>query len=129
MTGPRMKNRKHWVRRSLSAIGALALLMPRTSLDARQAPATPKEFVRLLPRETIQGKVSAKTDSSLTVDGKVIATTAATAFTKEGKPITLSDVQVGDKVKVTASKEGDGTWRAIAVEILGTQQKSEISNR
>ncbi len=119
-----MRNWKNWIRPGLLVMSALALLRPQTILQAHQTPPPPEKPAHLAPRESIQGKVSAKTGSSLTVDGKVITTTAGTAFTKNGKPITLLDVQVGDKVKVTAAKEADGTWQAIAVEVLETPPKA-----
>ena len=95
----------------------LAWIVPRT-IPADQALAPQRDSIRGLARETVQGKVSAKTDSSLTVDGKVIGTTVATAFVKDGKPITISEVQLGAKVKVVASKESDGSLQAITVEVL-----------
>src|SRR2546427_12393200 len=91
----------------LCVICALAFSVART-VPAKQTAAPRKESARVADRESVQGKVSAKTEASLTVDGKVITTTAATAFMKDGKPMTMSDVRVGDKVKVAASKATDG---------------------
>src|ERR1043166_5770264 len=103
----------------LASVGALSLGADQTRSGQGGSASDLKPFTRVSDREFVQGKVSAKTDSTLTVDGKVIATTAATAVMKDGKPITTTDVHVGDKVKVAASKTADGSLQAVTVEVLG----------
>jgi len=62
--------------------------------------------------------VSAKSDTTLTVNGKVIAVTATTSFRKGDKSILFTEVQNGDSVKVTASRGTDGPLLAESVEVL-----------
>jgi len=69
-------------------------------------------------RQSIEGRVSAKTDTTLIVNGKVIAIAATTSFMKDGKSIFSMDVQNGDYVKVLASRGTDGPLVAESVEVL-----------
>ncbi len=112
-----MSSMNQLLKLGLCVICALTFSVART-VQGKQA-ATPPSG-RAADRESVQGKVSAKTEASLTVDGKVITTTGATAFMKDGKPITISDVQVGDKVKVGATKVTDGSLQAVMVEVLNS---------
>jgi ribosomal protein S1 len=68
-------------------------------------------------QDSIQGKVTAKTDSTVTVDAKMVATSPTTAVSKNGKAATLADVNIGDKVKVTAKKSEDGGLQAVMIEV------------
>jgi hypothetical protein len=90
------------------------------TLNADSLASSPRETAlhRVAGRESILGSVSAKTGSSLTVSGKTIATTVGSAFIRDGRAVELSDIQVGDKVKVVASKGPDDTWRADSVEVV-----------
>lgn len=96
------------------ALAPVALL----TLQANPAARPQSESARAYDQETIQGKVSAKSDISLTVDGKTIAVSVGTSFTKNGKAVTIGDVQKGDRVKVKASKGTDGSLQAVSVEVL-----------
>src|SRR2546422_879676 len=111
-----MKKNNQLFKLSLCVVCLLASTALLT-INAVQATPLQNESTRVRDREAIQGKVSAKSAESLTVDGKVISTTPTTAFMKDGKPITLSDVQVGDKVKVAAAKGTDGSLQAVLVEV------------
>jgi hypothetical protein len=73
--------------------------------------------------DMVRGPVVAKTDTSLTVGEKVIATTLATTFMKEGKAITLKDIQVGEVVKVVVSKSADDKLQAVSVEVIPRENK------
>jgi uncharacterized protein DUF5666 len=112
-----MKTSNQLIELSLCVICALAPTALLT-VDARQAPSVEQENTRFLDRESVSGKVSAKTEASLTVDGKTIATTAGTSFMKEGKAVTLSDVQVGDRVRIAATKTTEGSLQAVMVEVM-----------
>ena len=98
------------------ALGAAAILGAATL--ALQAPlnAGPAQAVAY-DQDSIQGKITAKTDTTVTVDAKMVATTATTAVSKNGKPGTLADVNIGDKVKVTAKKSEDGGLQAVMIEV------------
>jgi hypothetical protein len=112
-----MKTNNQLIELSLCLVCALA---PASLLTLKATPTdpAPAESIRLAERESVQGKVSAKTDSSLTVDGKSIIVTANTSYLKEGKPITLADIQTGDQVKVSASMRTDGSLEALSVMVL-----------
>jgi hypothetical protein len=87
------------------------------TLDA-DSPADPSiEAALLSDRESIHGHVSAMTEGSLTVEGKVINATSATAVLKGGKPVALADIRVGDKVKVSAAKGNGDSLQAVSVEV------------
>jgi len=111
-----MKAKSQLIELSLCFVCALAPVALLT-LNANPVAAPANELARA-DRESIQGKVGAKSDSSLTVDGKVIALTAGTTYMKSGKPITAADVQNGDNVKVMASKGTDNSLTAVSVEVL-----------
>lgn len=118
-----MKASNQLIELSLCVICALAPTALLT-VSARQAPPvesvefTERESFRLIDRESVNGKVNAKTEASLTVDGKTIATTAGTSFMKDGKAVDLGDVQVGDQVRVAATKTTDGSLQAVMVEVM-----------
>jgi hypothetical protein len=114
-----MKTKPQLIELSLCLVCALAPVSLLT-LTANSTESS-RELPRTYDRESIRGKVSAKSDSSFTVDGKSIATTPGTSFTKQGKAITFADVQVGMMVKVTASSAADGALQAVSVEVLGNE--------
>lgn len=99
------------------ALAPVALL----TLQADPVAQPQSESVRAYDRETIQGKISAKSDTNLTVDGKMIEVSVSTSFTKNGKVITFDDVQKTDQVKVMVSKGTDGSLKAISVEVLAKE--------
>jgi hypothetical protein len=111
---------------SLCVVCALAPSSLLT-LNTVQAAPSENESARADDRESIHGKVSAKSDTSLTVDGKVIMTTAVTAVMKDGKPLTIGDITVGDKVKVSASKGTDGSLQAVSVEVMTKESAIVLS--
>jgi len=115
-----MKSKTQIIELSLCVVCALAPVS-LLSLNANSTESSVRESALAYDRESIQGKVSAKTDAGLTVDGKKIATTASTSIMKGGKPITLADIQVGDMVKVAASKSTDGSLQAVSIEVLASQ--------
>ena len=112
-----MKATNQLIELSLCVICALAPTALLT-VNARQAPSVDQENTSFVDREFVAGKVSAKTEASLTVDGKSIATTDGTSYLKEGKAVTLSDVQVGDQVRIAATKTTDGSLQAVMVEVM-----------
>jgi hypothetical protein len=72
--------------------------------------------------EPQQGKVLAVTKDSITVldkvegDNDMYIIDAATKITREGKPAKWSDIQVGDRVKITVSA-GGAKGKMVAKEI------------
>ena len=55
------------------------------------------------------GTVTAKTDNSVTIDGKRYALTADTKVNKQEEPLLLKTVKVGDTVCYTTEKASDGS--------------------
>jgi uncharacterized protein DUF5666 len=108
-----MKSTKHIT--SL-AIGA-AFILGTSAIVLQAAPDASPAFSVAYEQDSIQGKVTAKTDSSVTVDAKTVSTTATTVVSKNGKPGTLADVNIGDKVKVMAKKGDDGGLQALMIEV------------
>jgi co-chaperonin GroES (HSP10) len=93
---------------------------PLLALNARPVAVAINEFHRA-DRQSIEGRLTAKSDTTITVNGKVIAITATTSFMKAGKSILATDVQTGDNVKVIASRGTDGPLVAESVEVLARE--------
>lgn len=87
------------------------------TLNAVPAANPPIESGLVSDRESVHGNIRAKTEAGLTVEGKVINTTAATFLMNNGKPIALADVKVGDRVKVAATKGANGSLKAVSIEL------------
>jgi hypothetical protein len=66
---------------------------------------------------TIAGRVSAKTATSLQVEGSTLLVTASTAYSKEGSAISLSDINAGDEVRVVTMAGAEGSVLAVTVEV------------
>ncbi len=71
---------------------------------------------------TINGTVSAVTDSALTIVDSAkaeltVAVTSETKVTKSGKDATFADVKANDSVTVEAKKAEDGTWTALKISV------------
>lgn len=108
----------------LIALGAVGL----TLLTAGFSPATTAKAEETLPAKSagllsssnqdINGTVTAKTATSLTVGGTTVAITDSTAITKGGEAIKLDGLQVGDHVKVVATPMAGGALRAVSVEVV-----------
>jgi hypothetical protein len=123
-----MKSANQLVELSLCAVCALApgalLTLGMDSSTSWRAEAA----VVVADRELIHGKVTSKSDASLTVDAKMVTTSTTTSIMKEGKPITIGDVQVGDKVRVAVSKGSDGSLQAISVEVMAKESVARRLN-
>jgi len=105
------------------ALGAAMLclgLLLSGSVMANQDPAAPAKDSQ--KTSTINGKVSAVTDSALTIVDSAkaehtVAVTSETKVTKSGKDATLADVKANDAVTVEARKGEDGTWTALKISV------------
>ena len=77
---------------------------------AQSASADPSAPAQVKPdnklTKNISGKVAAKTDTTLTVDGRTISLTSATTFSKGGASIGSGDVKVGDSVNIVTTDDG-----------------------
>jgi hypothetical protein len=86
------------------------IALPSVAL-AQAVPADPAAPAQVTPdnklTKNISGKVTSKTETSLTVDGRTVSLSSATTFSaKGGSAIGSSDVKVGDNVNVVTSDDG-----------------------
>jgi hypothetical protein len=86
------------------------IALPSMAL-AQAAPADPAATAQVKPdnklTKNISGKVAAKTETSLTVDGRTVSLSSATTFsTKGGSAIGSADIKVGDSVNIVTSDDG-----------------------
>ena len=72
----------------------------------------------------ITGKVEAKSATTLTVNGKVLMVTEATAILKNSSKIKIDDLQVGDSVQVTTVKDTSGALLAVNVVVTSAGRTS-----
>ena len=100
-------------------LGVIAILsffaLTAIGQDTMKAPKAPKHV-------TINGKVSAVTDTSLTLvdDQKAtqtIAIDAKTKISKAGKDATAADIKPDDVVVVTANQGADNTLTAVMIKV------------
>jgi len=109
------------------ALGAAMLslgLLVSGSVMAKQDPAPAKDSQKKEEKatSTINGTVSAVTDSAVTVVDSAkaehtVAVNSETKVTKSGKDATLADVKANDTVTVEAKKGEDGTWTALKISV------------
>ena len=110
-----MKSRKsNWI----LPLGIISASVLAASITARADLGNAVSPLESLDNMEVAGKVTAKTDTSLLVDGKPVVINETTSFTKEGRAIKLGDIQVGDHVKVTTSKGTNGEITALRVEVV-----------
>lgn len=80
------------------------------SLAAQTSPSPDPSAPMVKPdnrlTKNISGKVAAKTDNSLTVDGRTVTTSGATTYSKNGTSIGSGDVKVGDTINIVTSDDG-----------------------
>ena len=108
-----------------AAMLGLALLSSASVIMAKQDPAAPAKETKQKKEkdtQTINGTVSAVTDSAVTiVDGQkaelTVVVNSETKVTKAGKDATLADVKANDVVAIEV-KKGDGeTWTAVKIAV------------
>ena len=86
------------------------IALPSVAL-AQAVPADPATPAQVKPdnklTKNISGKVTSKTETSLTVDGRTVSLSSATTFSsKGGAAMGSSDVKVGDNVNIVTSDDG-----------------------
>jgi Cu/Ag efflux protein CusF len=107
---------KRWIAFSLVAVGVMAMMAwAQQSQVAPSAPKTASKAVRY-----VVGKVTAISDTSLTIERSVKGKTETMEFTLT-KP--LSGIAQGDEVRVSYKTE-DGKNVAIAVKKVGAKKAS-----
>ena len=114
-----------FVRALGAAMLGLALLSSASVIMAKQDPAAPAKETKQKKQKdttTINGTVSAVTDSAVTiVDGEkaehTVTVNSETKVTKAGKDATFADVKANDVVAIEVAK-GDGeTWTAVKIAV------------
>jgi hypothetical protein len=65
----------------------------------------------------VSGKVEAKSDTTLTVGGRIISVNSATTYSRNGASIGSADVKIGYKVNVVTTDNGQV---AVSVDVLST---------
>lgn len=97
------------------AMTSALVALPLSARAESPAPATPAvASPSNKPAQTLSGKVTAKSDTSLTIGDRTVSLTIATAFTKGGAKIGRGDVKAGDTVNVVTTDDGQV---AVSVEV------------
>jgi Domain of unknown function (DUF5666) len=115
------------VSRALGAVMlCLGLLLSASVLMAKQDQAMPAKDPQKKEDKTetttINGTVSAVTDSALTIIDSAkaehtLAVTSETKVTKGGKDATLNDLKANDVVTIEAKKGEGDTWTALKISV------------
>ena len=94
------------------ASSPLAVLAQSTSTDPNApVPASPDNRVT----KNISGKVTAKSDTTLTVGSRTVVINSATTFARSGASIGSGDVKVGDAINVVTTDDGQV---AVSVDVM-----------
>jgi hypothetical protein len=75
------------------------------------------------------GAVTAKTDTSVTIDGKRYALTLDTKVNKQEEPLLLKTVKVGDNVCFTTEKAADGSDQIAKLMAISDQDKIRVREK
>ena len=65
----------------------------------------------------LHGSIEAIAAPSLTVSGKTVVTTSATAFSKNGAAIAFADLSVGDSIEAEGAMQADGSLLARSIKV------------
>lgn len=98
---------------ALAALPMISLAQPTPNDPSVVVPPAMKPDNRLTTN--ISGKVTAKTDNTLTVDNRTVTLTGATTFSKSGASIGSGDVKIGDTVNIVTTDDGQV---AVSVNVL-----------
>ncbi|MDB6169412.1 MAG: hypothetical protein JWM88_2276 [Verrucomicrobia bacterium] len=103
----------------LGFVLASSLLMTGAAFAQSTEPTTPPAPAQPDARlsANVNGKVEAKSDTTLTVGGRTISLTSATTFSRNGASIGSGDVKVGYQVNVVTTDNGQV---AVSVDVLAT---------
>lgn len=88
----------------LGLVTAAAIALTATSYAQSNppAPSAPDSHVD----RNLVGKVTAKSDTSLTVGSRTVLLNASTTFARNGTAIGSADVKVGDDVNIATTDDG-----------------------
>jgi len=108
----------------LGGLAGAVLLGVALGGAARAAENLPRLAVSDVGQQAVvQGMVTGKSADSLVVADQTIDTPATTPCEKDGKRVMLSDLQVGDWLKVTVYRDAaHDQLQAMAIEVLARQE-------
>ena len=110
-----MKSRKtSWI----LPLGIISASVLAASITARADLGNAVSPLESLDNMEVAGKVTAKPDGSLLVDGKPVVITESTSFIRDDQAIKFAEIRVGDVVKVATSKGVNGEITALRVEVV-----------
>jgi hypothetical protein len=117
---------------ALFSLVAAALLAAPAVVLAQDTPPPAKKHEKHggVP---FHGKVAAVDTkaSTITVGSSTITISSETKITKSGKPATLTDISIGDKVSGSYKKDDSGTMTATTIHIgeKGDKKKTDTSEK
>jgi len=114
---------------ALFSLVAAALIAVPAVVLAQDTPAPAKKHEKH-GGTPFHGKVATvdTAGSTFTVGQSTINVTAETKITKEGKPASMSDITVGEKVSGSYKKDEAGKLNAVSVHV-GEKKKSDKSEK
>ena len=94
---------------ALATMLAIAVAGVTFPVKAEDKPAAEKKEAPKPKRDTVpfHGKITAADKDSISIGDRKFNVTSASKFKKDGKPATLEDAKVGEKVGGVAKKDGD----------------------
>jgi len=116
-----MKNQYHTHTQIITLLSCLFVVVTPALMVAASAPPPDVLIAAAVAADdsetTVTGKVAAKDDGSLQVNGNAVLVTDSTVYVRNGVSATLADVQLGDEVRVSCVKGAGGSLVAIRVEV------------
>lgn len=118
---------------ALFALVAAALIAAPAVLRAEDKPANqePGQSAEHAPKKKgvtpFHGKVAAvdATAATLTVGNTTVNITSDTKIVKDGKPATMADIKVGEKISGAYKKDESGKMNAVSIHIGDKPEKAE----
>ena len=124
----------------ISAITAACLIIPtsvraeddkdvkvKVKADDKVAEANQKTHEKICQGH--HGTITAKSDSTMTIDGKQYALTADTQTTKQGEALISKSSKVGDTVCFTTEKATDGSMQISRLIAIDKDEKVRVRDK
>lgn len=109
-------------------IAAAVVATPATTFAAdTNTPAATTPAPKKNPNPPYHGKVASVDAAAMTFTygTTTVAVASTTKITKDGKPAVFSDITVGEAVRGTYKKDGEGKFTAISVMIGEKKKKAD----
>ena len=106
----------------VGALVASGLALLAVSADAQSSSTDPSATAPAMKPDNrlttnISGKVTAKTDNTLTVDNRTVTLTGATTYSRSGASIGSGDIKIGDTINIVTTDDGQV---AVSVNVLAS---------